>query len=202
MTRQDPSYSDGMSKALKIRNAEHSDATRISAIYGVHVSDGAGTFEEVAPAAEEIRRRMENVKARGLPWHVAEAKGELVGFCYASPYHARSAYKFTVQTSVYVDSGWHRRGIGVALLDSIAVACRKLGYCQIMAAVGDSRNDGALRLHARAGYRTVGHAVRVGVKFGRWMDVVYLQRSLCDASAPPADVGPVGYLPPTDQTGP
>ena len=81
MTRQDPSYSDGMSKAFKIRNAEHSDATRIGAIYGVHVSDGAGTFEEVAPAAEEIRRRMENVKARGLPWHVAEAKGELVGFC-------------------------------------------------------------------------------------------------------------------------
>ena len=145
---------------------------------------------------------MENVKARGLPWHVAEAKGELVGFCYASPYHARSAYRFTVQTSVYVDRSWHRRGIGVALLDSVAAACRKLGYCQIMAAVGDSRNEGALQLHARAGYRTVGHAIRVGVKFGRWTDVVYLQRSLCDAGAPPADVGPVGYLPPTDQTGP
>ena len=71
-----------------------------------------------------------------------------------------------------------------------------------MAAVGDSRNEGALKLHARAGYRTVGHAVRVGVKFGRWTDVVYLQRSLCDANAPPADVGPAGYIPPIDQTGP
>jgi L-amino acid N-acyltransferase YncA len=193
---------NGLSKSFKIRSAELSDATRICAIYSFHVADGTGTFEEVAPATEEIRRRMENVKARGLPWHVAEAKGELVGYCYASPYNARSAYRFTVQTSVYVDRNWHRRGIGLALLDSVAAVCQKLGYCQAMAAVGDSRNEGALKLHARVGYRTVGHAVRVGVKFGRWMDVVYLQRSLCDASAPPADVGPVGYFPPVDQTGP
>jgi phosphinothricin acetyltransferase len=191
-----------MSDPFKIRTAAPADAERVAAIYGFHVADGAGTFEEVAPAAEEIRRRMENVRARGLPWHVAEANGNQIGFCYASPYHARSAYRFTVQTSVYVDRGWHRRGIGLALLDSVAAACQKLGYCQAMAAVGDSRNEAALKLHARAGYRTVGHAVRVGVKFGRWMDVVYLQRSLCDANAPPADVDPVGYIPPVDQTGP
>jgi L-amino acid N-acyltransferase YncA len=193
---------NGLSKSFRIRSAELSDATRICAIYGFHVADGAGTFEEVAPAAEEMRRRMENVKVRGLPWHVAEAKGELAGYCYASPYNARSAYRFTVQTSVYVDHNWYRRGIGLALLNSVAAACQKLGYCQAMAAVGDSRNEGALKLHARAGYRTVGHAVRVGVKFGRWMDVVYLQRSLCDATVPPADISPVGYIPPVDQTGP
>jgi len=61
----------------------------------------------------------------------------------------------------YVDRTWYRRGIGLALLNSVAAACQKLGYCQAMAAVGDSRNEGALKLHARAGYRTVGHAVRV-----------------------------------------
>jgi L-amino acid N-acyltransferase YncA len=191
-----------MKRAFQIRNAELPDAVAICEIYGFHVRDAAGTFEEIAPAVEEIRRRMENVKARGLPWQIAISKGGVAGFCYASPYHARSAYKFTVQTSVYVDRAWHRRGVGLALLDNVASACQKLGYCQAMAAVGDSRNEAALKLHARAGYRTIGHALRVGVKFGRWMDVVYLQRSLADPSNPPSGSDPVGYIAATDQTGP
>jgi L-amino acid N-acyltransferase YncA len=178
------------------------DAVQIAQIYGFHVADGAGTFEEVAPTTEEMRRRIENVKARGLPWQVADAAGCLVGYCYASPYHTRSAYKFTVQTSIYVERAWQRRGVGLALLKAVLAACEELGYCQVMAAVGDSRNEAALKLHARAGFRTVGHAVRVGVKFGRWVDVVYLQRALCDASAPPPPAEPVGYVPQSDQTGP
>jgi len=76
---------NGLSKSFRIRSAELPDATRICAIYGFHVADGAGTFEEVAPAAEEIRRRMENVKVRGLPWHVAEAKGELAATAMQVP---------------------------------------------------------------------------------------------------------------------
>jgi L-amino acid N-acyltransferase YncA len=189
-------------KAYRTRSAEFEDAVQIAQIYGYHVAEGAGTFEEVAPTADEIRRRMENVKARGLPWQVAEIAGRLVGYCYASPYHPRSAYKFTAQTSVYVDRSWQRRGIGLTLLQAVLALCDELGYCQVMAAVGDSRNESALRLHARAGYRTVGHALRVGVKFGRWVDVVYMQRSLGDPTDPPPRAGPRGYLPPSDQTGP
>ena len=145
---------------------------------------------------------MENVRARGLPWLVAEAASRIVGYCYASPYHARSAYKFTVQTSVYVVADWQHRGVGLSLLNHVADACKRLGYCQMMAAVGDSHNDAALRLHARAGFRTIGHAVRVGVKFGRWTDVVYMQRFLADAAEPPPAREPLGYVSPSDQTGP
>jgi L-amino acid N-acyltransferase YncA len=188
--------------AFQIRAAQPEDAAAISSIYGVHVSEGAGTFEEVAPATDEIRRRMVNVRARGLPWVVAEAAGRVIGYCYASPYHARSAYRFTVQTSVYVVSDWQHRSVGLSLLNHIADACRELGYCQIMAAVGDSHNDAALRLHARAGFRTIGHAVRVGVKFGRWTDIVYMQRFLDDPAAPPPARDPQGYISPSDQTGP
>jgi phosphinothricin acetyltransferase len=187
---------------FKVRNAVRDDAAQIARIYGIHVSEGAGSFEEVAPTSEEISRRMKNVNVHGLPWKAAEARGGVVGYCYASPYHSRSAYKFTVQSSVYVDGQWQGRGIGLALLNAVIASCKQLGYCQLMAAVGDSHNEAALRLHARAGFRTIGHAVRVGVKFGRWTDVVYLQRALRDACDPPPDSDPIGYVPPTDQTGP
>lgn len=189
-------------EAFKIRSAVRDDATQVSRIYGFHVSEGAGTFEEVAPTAEEVNRRMQNVSARRLPWKVAETCNGVVGYCYASPFHSRSAYRFSVQSSVYVDREWHGRGIGLALLNSVIESCRELGYCQVMAAVGDGRNEAALRLHARAGFRTVGHAVRVGMKFGRWMDVVYLQKSLHDPGEPPPETDPVGYIPSSDQTGP
>ena len=193
MTRQD---------RIKVRNAEFDDVASIAKIYGFHVVDGAGTFEEVAPTVEEIRRRVDNVKAQGLPWKVAEASGEVIGYCYASPYHSRSAYKFTVQSSVYVDGGWQRRGAGLLLLNAVVADCAHLGYCQVMAAVGDSRNEPALMLHARAGFRTIGHAVRAGVKFGRWVDVIFLQRSLRDSFEPPPSTDPTGYIARSDQTGP
>jgi L-amino acid N-acyltransferase YncA len=200
MTRNHPQQ--GYDATIRIRDAQSTDAAKICAIYGFHVTDGAGTFEEVAPATDEIRRRMENVRARGLPWRVAEARDSIIGYCYASPYHSRSAYKFTVQTSVYVDRNWQHRGVGLALLNEVVAACKQLGYCQIMAAVGDSHNDAALKLHAKAGFRTIGHAVRAGVKFGRWTDVVYMQRFLGDFTGPPPVNDPVGYISSSDQTGP
>jgi L-amino acid N-acyltransferase YncA len=187
---------------IRIRDATRSDAAEICAIYGYHVVHGTGSFEEVAPSVDEIRRRFDNVRARRLPWLVAEANRTIVGFCYVSPYHRRSAHRFTVQSSIYVDRIVQNQGIGLALLQEIIQACEALGYRQIMAAIGDSRNDGALKLHARAGYRTIGHAVRVGVKFGLWTDVVYVQRALGDPNAPPSVEDPIGYLTPSDQTEP
>jgi L-amino acid N-acyltransferase YncA len=202
MTRNHSAQRDVPEKSFGTRDAQSADAAELCAIYGFHVVDGAGTFEEVAPATDEFRRRMENVQARGLPWRVAEARGSIIGYCYASPYHARSAYKFTVQTSVYVDRNWQRRGVGLALLNEVVAACKQLGYRQIMAAVGDSHNESALKLHARAGFRTIGYAMRAGVKFGRWTDVVYLQRFLGDFADPPPANDPVGYISSSDQTGP
>ncbi len=190
------------STPFSLRDAVRTDVAAIAAIYGFHVADGAGTFEEVAPSVDEMCRRFDNVKARGLPWRAAEAEGKVVGYCYVSPCNPRSAYKFTVQNSVYVDERWHRRGIGLALLRDVIRDCQVLGYHQIVAAIGDSRNEGSLRLHTVAGYRTIGQALRVGVKFGRWVDVIYMQRSLSDPNMPPPSGDPVGYCAATDQTGP
>jgi L-amino acid N-acyltransferase YncA len=190
------------SLSFNIRDAARIDVPAVASIYGFHVAHGTGTFEEVAPTVDEMQRRFDNVKARGLPWRVAETDGSVVGYCYVSLYNPRSAYKFTVQNSIYVHRSWQRRGIGLALLQDVIRTCQLLGYHQIIAAIGDSRNEATLRLHTLAGYRTIGHALHVGVKFGRWLDVVYMQRALGDPTFAPPDIDPTGYCAASDQTGP
>jgi L-amino acid N-acyltransferase YncA len=188
--------------SLLVRDATLSDFPAIAAIYAHHVLTGLGSFEEVPPSADELRRRFQGVRARGLPWRVAELDGRMAGYCYASPYHARSAYRFTVQDSVYVAEDCIGRGVGTALLEDVIDACTQNGYRQMIAVVGDSGNEASLRLHARLGFRTVGQALRVGVKFGRWVDIVHLQRPLGEQTARPPVDDPVGYTPLADQTGP
>lgn len=185
-----------------VRDAVVADFAVIAAIYAHHVQTGLGSFEEVPPSAEEMIRRFQAVRARGLPWRVAEHEGRVVGYCYASPYHSRSAYRFTVQDSVYVAEESIGRGAGTALLQDVLEACTAKGYRQMMAIIGDSANEASLRLHARLGFRTIGQALSVGVKFGRWVDIVYLQRSLGEHTARPPAKDPVGYNLPADQAGP
>ncbi|MDA8050186.1 MAG: GNAT family N-acetyltransferase [Rhodospirillales bacterium] len=185
-----------------LREAVPADFPLIAGIYAHHVQTGLASFEEVPPSAEELRRRFQAVRARGLPWRVAEVEGRLVGYCYASPYHSRSAYRFTVQDSVYVAEDSIGRGVGTALLGEVLEACAATGYRQMMAVIGDSANEASLRLHARLGFRTIGQALAVGVKFGRWVDIVYLQRPLGEQTARPPTEDPEGYAPPADQAGP
>jgi phosphinothricin acetyltransferase len=188
--------------ALLVRAATAADFPAIAAIYAHHVQTGLASFEEVPPSVEEMLRRFHGVRARGLPWQVAELGGRIAGYCYASPYHARSAYRFTVQDSVYVAEECISRGAGTALLRTVIEACAAKGYRQMVAVVGDSGNEASLRLHARLGFRTIGQALRVGVKFGRWVDIVYLQRAIGEQTARPPAEDPIGYASVADQTGP
>ena len=192
----------GGAAPVRTRDASPADFGAIAAIYAHHVETGLASFEEVPPSADEMPRRFANVKARGLPWRVAELGGEIVGYCYASPFKARSAYRFTVEDSIYVHERHHSKGIGVKLLGEIIEICTDLGYRQMIAVVGDSANEGSLRLHTRLGFRTIGQILRVGVKFGRWVDTVYLQRTLGEDMASPPTRNPRGYEAPGDQTGP
>lgn len=188
--------------SLHTRDAAPEDFRAIAAIYAHHVETGLASFEEVPPSSDEMRRRHANVKARGLPWRVAEVEGAVVGYCYASPFHARSAYRFSVQDSIYIDPRHHAKGVGLRLLSEVIETCTTLRYRQMIAIVGDSANEGSLRLHAQLGFRTIGQMLRVGVKFGRWVDTVYLQRTLGTETAQPPAEDPKGYVPHSDQTGP
>jgi L-amino acid N-acyltransferase YncA len=190
------------SGTINVRVAQDEDLPAIAGIYAYHVLHGCGSFEEAPPSLDEIARRRSNVRAKGLPFLVVEDDGRVIGFSYASPYHARSAYRFTAQSSTYVHADCHRRGFGRRVLSAVVTICEERGYKQIMAAVGDSRNDAAIGLYTSVGFRTVGHALRVGVKFGHWVDVVYMQLALGNQSIVTPESDPVGYVRAADQTGP
>jgi phosphinothricin acetyltransferase len=172
--------SGAASDAALIRAARDGDVPAIHAIYAHHVLNGFGSFEETPPDMAEIARRRSDFVARGLPYLVAEADGRVAGYAYASPFRPRSAYRFTVENSIYVDPAAGRRGIGRLLLAELIRQCTALGYRQMVAVIGDSRNTASIRLHAAAGFRDAGRLVSVGRKQGRWLDSVLMQRALGD----------------------
>lgn len=161
-----------------IRPAAEADAGAIAAIYAHHVLHGTGTFEEVPPSAEDMRHRMGDVAARGLPWLVAEADGRIVGYAYAGAFRTRAAYRFTAETSIYVAHDVMGQGVGRALLGEVIEACRKAGVRQLLAVIGGSETAGSIAVHASYGFDHVGVLRQVGHKAGRWVDVVMMQKSL------------------------
>jgi phosphinothricin acetyltransferase len=171
-----------------IRDSQQADVAAISAIYAHHVRHGSASFEEEPPAREEIARRRADVLARGLPYLVAAIDDEVVGYAYASPYRARSAYRFSIENSVYVDHRRHRAGIGRALLTALIARCEAGAWRQMIAVIGDSANAGSIGLHRALGFEDAGVGRAFGFKFGRWVDVVWMQKTL----APGSDALPVG----------
>ncbi len=174
----------------RVRAATESDVGAIARIYGHHVLHGFGSFEEAAPEVAEIDRRRREVVARGLPYLVADAGDTVVGFAYAAPYRTRSAYRYTVEDSVYVAAEAARRGIGRALLGQLIDQAEAKGYRQMIAVIGDSANQGSIGLHAALGFFQVGVLRGVGFKRGRWIDSVLMQRALgAGERTPPMDNG-------------
>ena len=161
-----------------VRAANAADIPAIAAIYAHHILHGLASFEEVPPDGAELLRRFEDVQARGLPYVVAEVDGAVRGYAYASPFRLRSAYRFTVEDSVYLHHEWHRRGLGRQLLDRVIAACTAKGMRQMIAVIGDSGNLGSIGLHQACGFSMTGTFHATGFKFGRWVDTVMMQRAL------------------------
>ena len=139
---------------------------------------GLASFEESAPGEGELRNRRQAVIALGLPYLVAERDGRVVGYAYATQYRARSAYRHSLENSVYVREGEGGRGIGEALLGALIERCEGGPWRQMIAVIGDSANAASIGLHRKLGFREVGTLAAVGFKFGRWVDSVLMQRSL------------------------
>lgn len=163
---------------MLLRSARPDDAPPIQAIYAQHVRHGLATFEEEPPSSDEMRQRLLEVKARSLPYLVAEEAGTVIGYGYCAPYRLRSAYRYTLEDSVYVKDGHHRKGIGRALLGELILACEQLNYRQLVAVIGDSAQAPSIALHASLGFVRAGTLRSVGFKFGRWVDTVIMQRPL------------------------
>jgi phosphinothricin acetyltransferase len=169
------------------RDAAEADMEAVARIYAHHVEHGLATFEEVPPTDEEMRARRLKALASGAPYLVAEIDGEIVGDCYATPYHARPAYRHTLEDSVYVAPGLGGRGVGGALLAALIARCEAGPWRWMVAIIGDSGNAASIALHRRYGFELVGTLRSVGFKFGRWVDTPIMQRALGPGDSLPPD---------------
>ena len=162
--------------APTIRPATPADLPAINAIYNYFVLHSSCTYQEEPSTAEE---RAAWFAAHGpeYPVTVAEADGVVVGWGSLSRFHPRSAYRKTVENSVYVRHDLHRRGTGSILLADLIARAQAVGHHSIIALI-DSGQPGSLALHEKHGFLRVAHLREVGFKFGRWGDVIYLQRML------------------------
>ena len=166
-----------------IVDASEEDVAAVAAIYEHHVSTGLASFEEAPPDLAEMQRRRNEVLRQGLPYLVARLDGAVAGYAYASPYRARSAYRFSIENSVYVADGMAGRGVGSALLSELIARCEKGPWRQMIAIIGDSGNAASIALHKAHGFRLVGTLEAVGFKHGRFIDTVLMQRALCARAA-------------------
>ena len=160
-----------------IRMAEISDAEAIVSIYNYYVANTTITFEERQVSVEEMAGRIKDIQSTGLPWFVIEDAKQVVGYAYASKWKTRSAYRFSVETSVYLKSSCHARGLGSRLYEALFAALSSQG---IHAAIGGIAlpNESSVYLHEKFGMKKVAHFEQVGFKFGQWLDVGYWQKVL------------------------
>lgn len=172
-----------MPSPLLVRPSTPADLTAIHAIYAHAVQHGTGTFELDAPTPDEMARRREDVLSKGLPWLVAEQGDGVLGYAYANHFRPRPAYRFSVEDSIYLHPDAQGRGIGRLLLAELLARCQAAGARQMLAVIGDSANHASTALHAALGFAPSGVLSAVGWKFGRWLDVVLMQRPLGAGSA-------------------
>jgi L-amino acid N-acyltransferase YncA len=167
-----------LSSGAVIRPSREGDLAQIAAIYAHHVLHGVASFEEIPPEPDELARRRRDILAQGLPYLVAAQSERVVGYCYASRYRTRSAYRFTLEDSIYIDAAEVGRGIGRALLSGLIERCSQRGYRQMVAVIGGSDQWPSIRLHEALGFARIGVLPAVGFKFGAWVDIVLMQRAL------------------------
>ncbi|WP_374372425.1 N-acetyltransferase family protein [Dongia sp.] len=171
--------------AVSLRPAVESDLATIQAIYAHHVKTGLASFEEVPPDVAEMTRRWQAIRQAGLPYVVAEMGGVagIAGYAYAGPYRPRSAYRFSVEDSIYLAPEAMGQGIGRALLTRLIDESTGLGMRQMIAVIGDSANLASVGLHRSLGFEMTGTFRAIGFKFGRWVDSVLMQRALGEGAS-------------------
>jgi L-amino acid N-acyltransferase YncA len=156
-----------------IRPVTAADAGAIAAIYNHYVRETVITFEETPVSEHEMARRIADVGSR-YPWLVAEQDGVVVGWVYATEWKTRSAYRFSVETTVYVAPTHQRRGVGAVLYAPLIAELKRR---RLHSAVGGIAlpNPASIALHEKLGFKKIAHFAEVGRKFDRWVDVGYWQ---------------------------
>lgn len=175
-----------------IREAAEGDIGRITEIYADAVNSGFATYELEAPDLAEMLARFRSLTASSYPYLVYEDEGQVIGYAYAGPFRARPAYRFIVEDSIYIAPEAKGRGIGRQLLAALIDVCRRDGYRQFVAVIGDGTPDSpSVRLHKALGLQLTGMLKGSGYKLGRWLDTAFMQLELNGGNTVPPDAGSV-----------
>ena len=156
-----------------IRDVKIDDAAAVCEIYNYYVEQTVVTFEEEAISQEQMRERIVEKTAR-YPWIVYEVDGRILGYAYVSNWRGKSAYRFSVENTIYVDKDAAGRGIGKQLMEALLERLKQAGFHAVIAVIS-LPNEPSIRLHEKFGFEKIGHFKQTGYKFDRWIDVGYFE---------------------------
>ena len=185
---------------LTIRMASPADAEALLAIYAPYVQNTAITYEYDVPTPEEFAARIAKT-LKSYPYLVAEHQGKAVGYAYAGRLHERKAYDWAVETSIYVRQDLRGMGLGRQLYDALEALLKRQNVISVNACIAypevedEYLTRNSVRFHERLGYRLIGHFHRCAYKFGRWYDMVWMEKALGDFPDTPDPFIPLPQLP-------
>jgi L-amino acid N-acyltransferase YncA len=169
-----------------IRPSREQDLPAITAIYAHHVLHGTGTFETDPPSEADMAARRADVLAKGLPYLVAEDSGRVLGYAYCQWFKPRPAYRFSAEDSIYLHPDAQGKGLGKSLLAELERQAQAAGIRKLIAVIGDSANQGSVGVHRTLGFKPVGVIQSCGWKFGKWLDIVLMEKQIgAGDSTPP-----------------
>lgn len=182
-----------MNHAITFRDAVPEDAERLVEIYRYYVEKTVITFEWTVPSVEEFRNRMRQTMKR-YPYIVALQDGVIVGYAYAGPFVGRKAYDWSVETTIYLDPAIRHQGVGGKLYHVLEEILQQMNILNLNACIGYPKEDdeyltkNSAQFHAHLGYRMVGEFHDCGYKFGRWYDMVWMEKMIGTHPSEPAPV--------------
>ena len=183
----------------KIRLARPQDAAELLEIFRPYVLETAVAFNYEPPALEEFRNTMEN-RLRRYPYLVAETEDGLMGYAYASPFKARAAYDWAVETSIYVKQGHAGQGYGRLLHDRLETLLKAQNILSMYACIAYTDHEDAhltnnsMRFHAHMGYELTAKFPKCGYKFDKWYDMIWMHKEIGSHDGPPSPVIPITAL--------
>ena len=162
---------------VSVRAVAAQDAAALARIYNHYVANTFVTFETEEISAADMAARIDEIEKLELPWLVAESSGDVLGFAYASKWKGRCAYRYSVESTIYLDPDRTGNGTGTELYASLLDAIRTTSMHAVIGGIS-LPNDASVALHEKLGFRKVGHFDEVGYKFDQWVDVGYWQVTL------------------------
>lgn len=161
----------------KIRRATEDDAQELLDIYATYITETTITFEDEIPTVDNFKQRIHEI-SESFPYLIAvDDNDKILGYAYAHLYGPRAAYAWTAEASIYVDHNYKGHGLGTELYQYLETALQKQGVVNLMACITEE-NINSIKFHEKFGYKKVGVFKKVGFKFGRWLDVTWMQKTL------------------------